>query len=83
LSSNQLFPASEAADEREAIEKAAEYFKMPATKLVATPHISNRPTREAVSDLRSLKKGVGIKKTAATLGWDRKTVIRVRNEASA
>jgi hypothetical protein len=27
----------EAVDEREAIEKAAEHFKIPATKLMATP----------------------------------------------
>jgi len=33
--------------------------------------------------MRSLKKGVGIKKTAATLGCGIGTVIRVRNEASA
>jgi len=33
--------------------------------------------------MRSLKEGVGIKKTAATLGCGIGTVIRVRNEASA
>jgi hypothetical protein len=33
--------------------------------------------------MRSLKEGVGIKKTAATLGCGIGTVIRVRNEAGA
>jgi hypothetical protein len=33
--------------------------------------------------MRSLRKGVGIKKTAAALGCGIGTVIRVRNEASA
>jgi len=33
--------------------------------------------------LRSLKKGIGIKKTAAALGCGIGTVIRVRNEARA
>jgi len=32
---------------------------------------------------RSLEQGIGIKKTAATLGCGIGTVIRVRNEASA
>jgi DNA invertase Pin-like site-specific DNA recombinase len=36
-----------------------------------------------VAILRSLKKGVGIKKTAAELGCGVGTVLRVRNEASA
>jgi DNA invertase Pin-like site-specific DNA recombinase len=36
-----------------------------------------------VAILRSLEKGTGIKKTAATLGCGIGTVIRVRNEASA
>jgi DNA invertase Pin-like site-specific DNA recombinase len=37
---------------------------------------------KAAAILRSLKKGVGIKKPAATLGCGIGTVIRVRNEAT-
>jgi DNA invertase Pin-like site-specific DNA recombinase len=45
-----------------------------------------RPKVDEATELaiqRSLKKGVGIKKTAAALGCGIGTVIRVRNEASA
>jgi hypothetical protein len=42
-----------------------------------------RHAQTAGSENLSLEQGVGIKKTAATLGCGIGTVIRVRNEASA